>query len=576
MGAGESKQRQGRSDEDQTDGTTDYYSLLEVDESATQDEIKKSFRKLALVHHPDKNQGDVDGATKRFAAIQQAYEVLSDEQERAWYDSHRASLAPEPEAETVFEDIRRGAPPSRARDRGLTVRHLAPFFDASKWSGLDDSSDGFFTLYRNLFDRLSHDESQYSGRSADEYPSFGSASWSWTTHGNMDDAARHFYNYWLSFSSEKDFSWSEQWKLSEAPDRRVRRLMERENKKARDDARKEYNETVRSLVMFIRKRDPRYKSHISQQANTPSHLKPTSNATSGVETPTHAAQERRTHASSTFTPQAWQKVDLMQDQMDAADEWVEAEGEDEYECVACKKSFRSEAAWQSHERSRKHLKELERLREQMREENEELGLGSEMDGALLGEVDGVDESQIPERDEQHPEHADPDDSMTAALGIGQNLPDGLPTDESERDTSRIPRTAKRRSNRRHTTVSSRPESIEGKKAQVGGQEGQNPEPEETPSNSLLLEAEILPSEEDAARNVTSGQPELSKREKRRAREAAKKLRGDSPAQLAEMLCNVCMTSFPSRTKLFNHIKETGHALATSSAAGKKSAKKSKR
>jgi DnaJ homolog subfamily A member 5 len=41
-------------------------------------------------------------------------------------------------------------------------------------------------------------------------------------------------------------------------------------------------------------------------------------------------------------------------------EWEEAEGEEEWECVACARTFRSEAAWESHERSRKHLKEVDR------------------------------------------------------------------------------------------------------------------------------------------------------------------------------------------------------------------------
>lgn len=42
---------------------------------ATSDEIKKAFRKQALIHHPDKNYDNVEVATKRFAKIQQAYEV---------------------------------------------------------------------------------------------------------------------------------------------------------------------------------------------------------------------------------------------------------------------------------------------------------------------------------------------------------------------------------------------------------------------------------------------------------------------------------------------------------------------
>lgn len=50
-------------------------------------------------------------------------------------------MVPEPDVETVFEDIKNGAAPNRARDRGLTVRYLQPFFDPSIWSGFDDSAD---------------------------------------------------------------------------------------------------------------------------------------------------------------------------------------------------------------------------------------------------------------------------------------------------------------------------------------------------------------------------------------------------------------------------------------------------
>lgn len=47
-------------------------------------------------------------------------------------------MVPEPDADTVFEDIRKGAPLSKARDRGLTVRHLAQFFDSSIWNGYEN------------------------------------------------------------------------------------------------------------------------------------------------------------------------------------------------------------------------------------------------------------------------------------------------------------------------------------------------------------------------------------------------------------------------------------------------------
>jgi len=141
MGARESRSQQEAGDDDGDTTSQDYYAILEVDENASADEIRRSFRRLALIHHPDKNHDDPEGATQRFAALQQAYEVLSDEQERAWYDSHRSALVPEPDAETVVNDIKRGAAPSRARDRGLTVRHIQAFLNPSIWSGFTDDEN---------------------------------------------------------------------------------------------------------------------------------------------------------------------------------------------------------------------------------------------------------------------------------------------------------------------------------------------------------------------------------------------------------------------------------------------------
>ena len=55
----------------------DYYKVLGVKEDASQDEIKKSFRKLAQKYHPDKMQGD-DSESEKFKQINEAYQVLSD------------------------------------------------------------------------------------------------------------------------------------------------------------------------------------------------------------------------------------------------------------------------------------------------------------------------------------------------------------------------------------------------------------------------------------------------------------------------------------------------------------------
>src|ERR1700741_2238757 len=65
----------------------DYYEVLGVPRSATEEEIKKNYRKLALQYHPDRNPNNSE-AEEKFKEAAEAYSVLSDPQKRAAYDRY--------------------------------------------------------------------------------------------------------------------------------------------------------------------------------------------------------------------------------------------------------------------------------------------------------------------------------------------------------------------------------------------------------------------------------------------------------------------------------------------------------
>ncbi|XP_066143843.1 dnaJ homolog subfamily C member 21 [Euwallacea fornicatus] len=340
-----------------------HYEILEVPHNADDAEIKAAYRRLALQWHPDKNPDDPNQAKLQFQQMQQAYEVLSDKQERAWYDNHR-------------EQILRGNQ-SDFKDESLNV---FPYFTTSCFKGFSDNPQGFYSVYRSVFEQIVQEDQKFmkDEEKLSEVPSFGQS--------NTDyEAVKAFYNHWMSYSTKKTYSWVEPYNILEGKgDRRLSKLIEKENKKARLKARKERNEEVRNLVTFVRKRDERVKSFCKElEAKTMENRKKQAKLSKQ-----RRLEQQQMHANE--TQPEWLKFENLKAELEDIErlvtmEFGHSDNEEEYNenislyCTACTKIFKNPKAFENHEVSRKHRDNVVKLRAAMAKDDLEANLTKELE-----------------------------------------------------------------------------------------------------------------------------------------------------------------------------------------------------
>ena len=119
----------------------DYYSVLGVPKTASDEDIKKAYRKLARKHHPDLNPNDAE-ANKKFQQINEANEVLSDPEKRKKYDQYGKDW----QHAEQFEQARRGND-QRGNDRRQYAPGEGGDYDFSDGFGGADFSDFFSSLF---------------------------------------------------------------------------------------------------------------------------------------------------------------------------------------------------------------------------------------------------------------------------------------------------------------------------------------------------------------------------------------------------------------------------------------------
>lgn len=391
-----------------------------------------------------------------------------------------------------------------------------------------DSKSGFYGGLRETFLRLACEEKmacQWENIEYVDYPTFGHR------NDSFEDTVRPFYAVWSSFSTKKSFAWKDIHRYSEAPDRRVRRIMEKENRRLREEGIREFNDAVRSLVSFIKKRDLRYKTNPQSEAQRQETLRQSAEAQA---TRSRAANQAKLRE---YIAPEWAKSEEPQEYRDDS---PESEVE-HFDCVVCHKSFKSQQQLQAHERSKRHLKAVKDLRQEMTAQDRQLNLQGNENGnnvfedAYLRQIKehGNNNRMATARSDCESDVHESDDvtvdnqfELQRFGGLSLDQLENLNISASDKGTSHDPNT-------------------------------------ETQSRCLLVKENDGNQE---AKNVLSGMPlipegqkespeKMGKAKQKRAKKAAQKQANPS----TDLACVMCHSTFISKNQLFSHVRELGHA-----------------
>ena len=337
----------------------DYYEVLGVSMTATQEEIAKAYKKMAVKLHPDKNLDNPEEAAKKFDELLSAYNVLKEPTERKWYDDHRDLILRAAEME----------------DEEITP--LYDYFNRDVFDSFDESENGFYTVYDRLFKKLKEEEKNT------KLGDFGGMNSGFAV-------VKEFYEGWSKFQSNMEFYNKMPHDLTEAPNRTVRRIMEKENKKIKDKLRKDRTQNVKQLVLFVQRLDPRWEGvkkemerikeereerqrlHEEENQRKFEQMQQRQRELNEMNQKEYVIDENEEAALNSVlkyysaqdeVPSTLGKEDADGEENDNDDEEVVHE----YACVICEKVFKSENQLRSHENSKKHKQMVRLFKKQMKD-----------------------------------------------------------------------------------------------------------------------------------------------------------------------------------------------------------------
>jgi DnaJ homolog subfamily A member 5 len=563
-----------------------------VSQDAEYSEIRSSYRKLALRWHPDKNMDNLEEATLRFREIQNSWEVLSDDQERAWYDGHRQEILRS--GEVGASSSSSPGPAEEPED----IATLWSFFSSTKY----DSEESFYKVYGDVFAGIGRKEEK-------EYPDMGGVSTPFENVGR-------FYASWKNFVTNRDFSWADIHRIRDAPNRFIRREMEKENTKARDKARKKYVQCVRELANFVSKRDPRVvlrKKELEKEKAEKEKLQEEEKRAKKEEKEKirkeREARVRRGEAT-------WMSSDIEARDRELQ-EHFEAIGVgngkkknkknkkktgmsggmsaglgggsgslQEYYCAACGKSFRTESQWRNHEQSKKHQKAIQQWAMS-------IDMASETEETTKSKKDRKREAKKEKdrRDREMEDDDDDDGEDEDVKPIDKEEEDDGEEEEEDDDLDYLAafvshKKASRGGYHHHHQSRVVVDKIHKEEEKEDHHVGENDDDDDDDDDKGTTQD----AKDTKGGGVVDddGEKKITKRKRRRKQKGdetttvilaspststgARDGDGDGDGDAgrrkgkkgkgSSFKCRSCSKTFASKTQLFKHLKETGHANAT--------------
>lgn len=437
---------------------------------------------------------------------------------------------------------------------------IFPYFTSSCYKGFNDDDEGFYSVYRKVFETLAAEDIEYMEEAEDfeKIPQFGNSS-------SPFEVVINFYGYWDSYSTKKSYAWLFTHNINEIRDRRVLKLVDKEHKKIQLKARKERNEEVRSLVQFVKKRDKRmaeYRKMLEEKAHN-NRIKSQQNHLDQIRKRSELIKEQQQNTKV----KSEHEEQLRQLEESYFNQYTDSEGEDESDveeleegvencnlsegdnsfdddlyCVACNKFFNTESSKLNHEASKKHKQNVELLKSEMtaEEENYQEKVAQEVQADI-----GTEDEDIKSDEESELE---PVKKTKGKKSKKKNKKSGIVYDSSEPDIEE--------------TKEAEEADIISEKVEVA-QSDDNEDWSSTKKSAKKSKTKVKSKAEKKTEKSKAPKPEIIEDEDdEEEEELAKPLKVEEPSSSdsSDLRCATCREVFPSKNKLFNHLKKTNHSI----------------